>query len=267
MRLNTIYNEDCLVGMKRIPDKSIDLIITSPPYDKLRNYNSVFDFDTLAKEMKRVLKEGGVCVWNANDQVVNGNKTLTSFRQAIRFQELGFNVNDVMIWRKTNPMPEVEQPRYAQCFEYMFILSKGKPKTFNPIMVESKCGGQDYKSTVKQITGGKDRVYKEMIINKEKKDYNIWEFAVAKNETDHTAVFPEELPKRHILSWSNEGDIVLDPFIGSGTTGKVANELGRKFIGFEIDKDYHKIAVDRVNGIDKNGQTSIFTDFDNIGVE
>ena len=109
MKLNTIYNEDCLVGMKKIPSKSIDLIITSPPYDKLRNYNSVFDFDTLAKEMKRVLKEGGVCVWNVNDQVVNGNKTLTSFRQAIRFQELGFNVNDVMIWRKTNPMPEVEQ--------------------------------------------------------------------------------------------------------------------------------------------------------------
>ena len=245
-------NMDCLEGLKMLKDESIDLTLTSPPYDDLRDYKGyAFDIKKVVKELYRVTKQGGVCVWVINDRVKNGSKTLTSFRHALRFQDAGFNVNDVMIWNKTNPMPQVRQPRYNQVFEYMFVFSKGKPKTFNPIMIPCKTNGLSYKSTAKQITKDKNRVYKEMVINKEKVSPNIWDMAVAQNKTSHPAVFPEELVYKHIISWSNEGDIVMDIFSGSGTTHKVALENNRRFIGFEIAKEYCEIEKERLksNGL------------------
>lgn len=250
--LDVIYNQDCAIGLERISDESIDLVLTSPPYDNLRFYGGVGDgwnfesFKKIASELKRVLKNGGVIVWNVNDQTKNGSKTGNSFRQCLYFMELGLNLNDVMIWRKTNPMPQVRQPRYAQCFEYMFVFSKGKPKTFNPIMRKTKCGGQKYDSTCKIIGGEKGRTEKHFIINKETVDYNVWDIAIAQNKTGHPAVFPEELAERHIKSWTNEGEIVLDPFIGSGTTAKAAQELKRHYIGFEISPEYCNIIRKRL---------------------
>ena len=244
-------NMDCLEGLKMLEDESIDLTITSPPYDDLRDYKGyACDIKKVVKELYRVTKRGGVCVWVINDRIKNGSKTLTSFRHALLFQDVGFNVNDVMIWNKTNPMPQVRQPRYNQVFEYMFVFSKGKPKTFNPIMVPCKTSGLLYKSTAKQITTDKNRIHKEMVINKEKVSPNIWDMAVAQNKTSHPAVFPEELVYKHIISWSNEGDIVMDIFSGSGTTHKVALENNRRFIGFEIAKEYCDIEKERLK---KNG--------------
>lgn len=238
---------DCLGLMKQISDNSIDLIVTSPPYDDLRIYNGYhFDFENIAKELYRITKDGGVVVWNVNDKTKNGTKSLTSFKQAIIFNDIGFNINDVMIWKKTNPMPQVKQPRYNQCFEYMFIFSKGKPKTFNPIMVDCKSADKQYKSTCKKITQGKERVYKEFNINKQKVSDNIWEFAVSQNKTNHPAVFPLELPLKHILSWTNENDIVLDPFMGSGTTMIACVKTNRHYIGFDISKEYYDIASERI---------------------
>ena len=245
-------NMDCLEGLKMLKDESIDLTITSPPYDDLRDYKGyAFDIKKVVKELYRVTKRGGVCVWVINDRIKNGSKTLTSFRHALLFQDVGFNVNDVMIWNKTNPMPQVRQPRYNQVFEYMFVFSKGKPKTFNPIMIPCKTSGLSYKSTAKQITTDKNRVYKEMVINKEKVSPNIWDMAVAQNKTSHPAVFPEELVYKHMISWSNEGDVVMDIFSGSGTTHKVALENNRRFIGFEIAKEYCEIEKERLksNGL------------------
>lgn len=237
---------DCLEVLKTIPDKSVDLVITSPPYDDLRDYNSKIDFEKVAMELYRIIKDGGVVVWNVNDKIKNGTKSLSSFKQALIFNESGFNVNDVMIWKKTNPMPQVKQPRYNQCFEYMFIFSKGKPKTFNPIMVDCKSANKEYKSTCKKITKGRERTYKEFIINKQKIDNNIWEFAVSQNKTKHPAVFPIELPLRHIQSWSNDGDIVLDPFMGSGSTGVACINTHRKFIGIELNETYYNLAKERI---------------------
>ena len=237
---------DCLEIMKKMPDDYIDLTITSPPYDDLRNYNSTFDIKEIARQLYRITKKGGIVVWNVNDKIKKGSKSLTSFKQAIIFNEVGFNVNDIMIWEKTNPMPQVKQPRYNQVFEYMFVFSKGKPKTFNPIMVNCKSANKGYKSTCKKITKGKERTYKEFKINEQKVDSNIWKFAVAQNKTEHPAVFPLELPTRHIKSWSNKGDLVLDCFMGSGTTGIVCKSLNRKFIGIEIDKKYFEIAKKRI---------------------
>lgn len=247
MKYDYIECGDCLKLLKNIPDNSIDLTITSPPYDDLRIYTGgKFDFENVARELYRVTKEGGVVVWNVNDKIKNGTKSLTSFKQAIFFNEIGFNVNDVMIWKKTNPMPQVKQPRYNQCFEYMFVFSKGKPKTFNPIMVDCKNANKQYKSTCKKITQGKERVYKEFNINKQKVSDNIWEFAVSQNKTNHPAVFPLKLPLKHILSWSNENDIVLDPFMGSGTTMIACVQTNRHYIGFDISKGYFDMTCERL---------------------
>jgi adenine specific DNA methylase Mod len=151
-----------------------------------------------------------------------------------------------MCWRKTNPMPVVKQPRYTDVFEYMLILSKGKPKTFNPIMVPCKCADQKYHSTTKNIGGENGRTYKEFNINKEKIKENVWDFAIAQNKTGHPAVFPQNLIEEHIKSWSNEGDLVLDPFMGSGTTAKMAMLNNRNYIGFELNNDYYEKSLERV---------------------
>ena len=237
---------DCVEKLKELPQDSIDLVVTSPPYDDLRSYNSVIDWNTLAKELYRVVKPGGVVVWNVNDKITNGSKSLTSFKQCIMFNECGFNVNDVMIWEKTNPMPQVKQPRYNQVFEYMFVFSKGSPKTFNPIMVDCKCANRYYDSTCKQISKDNVREHKEFKINDQKVDSNIWKISIAQNKTEHPAVFPIEIPDRHIVTWTNEGDTVLDPFLGSGTTGVSAILHNRKFIGIEVEQKYFDIASEQI---------------------
>lgn len=251
MRYN-LYNGDAAEELKKIDDESIDLVLTSPPYDNLRSYQGFGDswnhakFCEIASELTRVLKKGGVIVWVVNDKTEKGSETGTSFRQALKFMELGLNLSDTMIWEKSNPLPQVKQPRYNQVFEYMFIFSKGTPKTFNPIMVPCKCAGQNYDSTCKNIGGENGRTEKHFKINKEKVDSNIWTMAVAQNKTIHPATFPLELALRHIKSWSNEGDIVLDPFMGSGTTGLAAIDLNRDFIGIEINDEYYGLSKERI---------------------
>lgn len=252
LKFNKIYNENCIEGLKKLDDNTIDLVVTSPPYDNLRHYNqktSEWNFDTfkiVANELFRVLKNGGVIVWNVFDKVENGSRTGTSLRQCLYFQEIGLNINDYMIWNKTNMMPVVSQPRYNPCFEFMWILSKGKPKTFNPIKIPCKNAGKTYNSTCKNIGGENGRVQKKFKINNKKVDYSIWSFAVAQNKTSHPAVFPYELPYKHIQTWTNEREVVLDPFIGSGTTALAALDLNRQFLGFDISEEYTNIAQKRI---------------------
>jgi len=252
MEENKIYLGDARDVLKGFPEKSVDLIVTSAPYDDLRKYGNPKStwnrevFEGVAVELVKVLKDGGVLVWIINDKTEKGSETGTSFRQALHFMDLGLKLNDTMIWEKTNPLPQVKQPRYSQVFEYMFVFSKGVPKTFNPIMEPCKCAGLNYHSTCKNMGGENGRTKKNFNINKEKVASNIWEIAVAQNKTSHPAVFPFEIAYRHILSWSNEGDIVLDPFIGSGTTALAAKELKRKYIGIEINEEYYNLTIDRL---------------------
>lgn len=259
---NTIIYGDSSEILYKLPRKSVDLVITSPPYSDLRKYDGVGNtwnerkFNEIAVGLSDVLKDGGVIVWIVNDKTEKGSKTLTSFRQALYFQKLGFNINDVMIWEKTNYMPQISQPRYSDCFEYMFIFSKGKPKTFNPIMIPCKCAGQVYNSTTKNMGGENGRTYKEFNINKEKVKPNIWRCAVSQNKTRHPAVFPEQLIIDHILSWSNENDIVLDPFMGSGTTALACIKTNRKFIGIELNEDYVDLAMERIEESKRNDRNS-----------
>ena len=249
---NRLILGDAETVLKEMEENSIDLVVTSPPYDNLRKYNGSGDswnhekFKAIAKELYRVMKDGGVVVWVVNDKTEKGSKTGTSFKQALYFMEIGFNLNDTMIWKKTNPMPQVRQPRYSACFEYMFIFSKGKPKTFNPIMRPCKCAGMFYDSTGKNMDGESGRHKLTYNVNNEMVDYNVWEIAIAQNKTGHPAVFPYEIAKRHILSWSNEGDVVLDPFMGSGTTILAAIDLKRKYVGIEFEVEYYDMTKKRI---------------------
>lgn len=251
LELNKIYNIDCVEGMKLIPDNSVDLTVTSPPYDNLRKYNGFeWNFEETAKELYRVTKNGGVVVWVIGDATIKGSETGTAFKQALFFKECGFNLHDTMIYAKEIPTWNITSKRYRQNIEYMFILSKGKVKTFNPI--EDKPVKNKNPRMCKSNRNGKPHY--ELYIPQ--KDFtargNIWWYSVGGKSAEtqgHPAIFPEQLAKDHILSWSNEGDIVLDPFIGSGTTAKIALQTGRKFIGFELSKEYCEIAEERIKGV------------------
>jgi site-specific DNA-methyltransferase (adenine-specific) len=247
MELNKIYNENCLDTMAKMPNNFIDLTITSPPYDGLRIYNGYsFDFESIAKELYRVTKYGGVVVWVVGDSTVNRGESGTSFKQALFFKEIGFNIHDTMIWKKPNPVP-TQSTRYQQEFEYMFVFSKGKPKTFNPIMVKSKCAGtkvKKHRATKSKHNYNNEGVY---TVADTKMIGNVWEIANVKNDSKHPAIFPLELAEKHIISWTNEGDIVYDCFAGSGTTAKMSIINNRNWIASEISSEYCEIINKRIN--------------------
>lgn len=249
MEVNKIYNENCLITMARMPDNYIDLTLTSPPYDNLRDYKGYsFDFKSIAKELYRITKDGGVVVWIVNDSKVKGSKTLTSFKQALFFKKIGFFVHDIMIWKKSTFSSPIKN-MYHNIFEYMFVLSKGKPKTFNPLIDrKNKKSGTKTTTTFRGSDGTTSRRSVKRI-NKYGKRFNIWRINEVKNNAQgkHPAPFPEQLANDHIISWSNENDIVYDCFIGSGTTAKMSLKNNRDFIGSEISKEYCKIAEQRIN--------------------
>ncbi len=246
MEVDIIYNKSC-VKMEEIDNDSIDLIVTSPPYDNLREYGGYeFDFEPIAQELYRVTKNGGVVVWIVGDATIKGSETGTSFKQALYFKRIGFNLHDTMIYAKNNPIP-LTHNRYEQQFEYMFVFSKGKPKTINHIKCPTITGGR-IENNINRKHSDSIRRRDEIIVRKiERIKGNIWFYSLALNDkTSHTAPFPEQLANDHIVSWSNENDIVLDPMFGSGTTLKMAKKNNRRYIGYEINKEYCRIAEQRL---------------------
>jgi len=243
---------DCLEKMKDIPDKSIDCVITSPPYDNLRTYTGSLDWGEhiwkpVIQELFRVIKDGGVVVWVVGDATIKGSETGTSFRQALWATECWFNLHDTMIWEKTGMLPT--QDRYYAIFEYMFVFSKGKPKAMNFIEDKPNTAGGRVQKKDSVINKGKQIDGVGTFVRKHYgRRTNIWRISIGESN-GHPAIFPEALARDHILSWSNEGDTVLDPFMGSGTTGKMAKQLGRNFIGIELDPEYFKIAEKRINEV------------------
>ncbi len=250
MEFEKIYNENCLITMGNMPDNYIDFVITSPPYDDIRNYNGYqFEFEKIVQELFRVLKPGGIIIWVVADATINGSETGTSFRQALYFKEIGFRLHDTMIYYKNNPMPQTGN-RYHQHFEYMFAFSKGNPKTFNPITESTKYHGL---ANMKNRGQEGSLNYQKTERTKEKKVGNVFSYSIGggistkdKIAYKHPAIFPEKLVADQINTWTNENDLVYDPFIGSGTTAKIAHILKRNWIGSEISKDYVEIAVQRL---------------------
>ena len=255
MRIN-LQQGDCLELMKAIPDGSIDLTVTSPPYDNLRSYNGNNEswnqnvWESIIRELYRVTKDGGAVVWIVGDATIKGSETGTSFKQALYFKDMGFNLHDTMIWSKGScPFPN--KTRYYQSFEYMFIFSKGRIKTYNPIKDrKNKWAGANVHGTQRQVDGSLTRP-SGMKIKRQIKDFgvrfNLWEQSPErKNKTSHPAPFPVKLVQDHIVSWSNEDDTVLDPFMGSGSTGVACVNTNRNFIGMELEEKYFKIAKERI---------------------
>ena len=251
---NKIYQGDCLEVMKQINNNSVDLIVTSPPYDNLRDYNGyTFDFESIANELFRIIKQGGVVVWIISDATIKGSETGTSFKQALYFKEIGFSLHDTMIWEKdTFSFPH--NNRYRSVFEYMFVFSKGKPTTTNLIQDKiNKYAG----SSVHGTSRGKDGITfrksndKKSVVKDLGVRYNVWHLSNEKNNRyGHPAPFPEKLAEDHILSWSNKGDLVLDPMCGSGTTLKMVKKNNRNYIGIEISEEYCKIAKARIGEVE-----------------
>ena len=236
--INEIHNENCLETMSRMPDEFIDLTVTSPPYDDLREYDGYsFDFKAISSEIYRITKESGVLVWVVGDQTRNGSESGTSFRQALHFMDMGFKLHDTMIYKKNSSTysARANSNRYTQIFEYMFIFTKGKP-TANLICDKKNkwAGHRDWSGKMKNPV-------KEYGVRS-----NIWEYVTSFNGVEHPAPYPEKLAEDHILSWSNEGDLVYDPFMGSGTTAKMAALNGRNYIGSEISERYTEIARRRI---------------------
>lgn len=254
-KLTGLYIADCVEFMGSMPSECVDLVVTSPPYDNLRDYKGYkFNFPAIAQGLFKVIKTDGVVVWVVGDRI-NGGKSLTSFRQGLYFQEIGFNMHDLMIYQKKNT-PFMRANAYTNCYEFMFVLSKSKPKTFNPIKVKTVRNGFEMLVHNKKADGVNKKILKEL--KKEKTKTNIWQYAVGLGGTtsdkiafQHPATFPEKLARDHILSWSNEGDLVFDPMCGSGTTCKMAALTNRNYLGVDISAEYIKIAKTRLKG-DKN---------------
>jgi DNA modification methylase len=251
--MNEILQGDCAEVLKTLESESVDLTVTSPPYDNLRDYNGfVFDFESIAKELYRVTKRGGVLVWVVGDSVVNGSETGTSFKQALFFKELGFNLHDTMIYEKNGtPFPDIN--RYYQCFEYMFILSKGKPKTTNLLKDRKNRWERSFGKVSNRQKDGTLKVIGLKTFEPFGVRFNIWRINCGFGRStkdlfahEHPAIFPDDLAQDHILTWSNEGDTVLDPMCGSGTVLKMAKRNKRNYIGIELSQKYIEIAERRI---------------------
>lgn len=248
-----VYTADCVKFMQGMRGGSVDLTVTSPPYDNLRDYKGyAFKFEMIAEQLYRITKKGGIVVWVVGDRI-NGGRSLTSFRQGIYFQEIGFNVHDVMIYQKKNT-PFMRSNAYTNAYEFMFVLSKGRPKTFTPLREKTVRSGFEMLVHNKRPDGVNKKVRKEL--KKEKTKTNIWAYAVGYGGTtsdkiafSHPAVFPEKLAKDHILSWSKRGDLVFDPMCGSGTTCKMAMLNGREWLGVDISKEYVEITKKRIRAL------------------
>ena len=252
---NKIIHGNCIDVMKSFDDSCIDLVVTSPPYDNLRNYKGYkFEVEKIIQELFRIIKVGGVVVWVVSDATIKGSESGTSFRHALLFQEAGFNIHDTMIFHKRNPIPQIYRKRYNNEFEYMFVFSKGAVKTHNPILIDCLHAGLELTGTTYKNYSKNDQKRSKLAnpVKKQKIKGNVWQYVVGKNKDDleaknHSAPFPCQLAEDHIISWSNPGDIVLDPMCGSGTTCKMAKKLGRIYVGIDISEEYCNDAIKRVD--------------------
>lgn len=266
--INKIYNECCLTTMSKMPDEYIDLTVTSPPYDDLRSYNNhikgnktklngySFPFENIAKELYRVTKFGGVVVWVVGDGTIEGDETGNSFRQALFFKECGFKLFDTMIYSKPPRGAVGNNKTYWQSFEYMFVFSKGYPKTINLIRDRKNKESRNGDSGTKRLQNGELLKIKRGGYGEFGRRKNIWEYNIGKGHStgdniafEHPAIFPEKLAHDHIYTWSNKNDLVYDPMMGSGTVAKMCMLEGRNYLGSEISKDYCKIAERRISVI------------------
>ena len=247
-----VIHGECIEVMQTMDDESIDLTVTSPPYDNLRTYKGYdFNFEGIADELFRITKQGGVIVWVVGDATIKGSESGTSFKQALYFMECGFKLHDTMIYDKGGAGgAKGSNLAYWNGFEYMFVFVKGKLKTFNPINDRKNPSFGRTVNVNSRKKDGTSGIVRTVIIKEFGKRFNLWTIKDGKRQKEHPAVFPEQLANDHIITWSNEGDVVFDPMCGSGTTLLMAKKNNRRYIGIDIAKEYVDLSRERleVNG-------------------
>lgn len=231
-------------------------VVTSPPYDRLRVYgrDRGWHFETTAHHLYQILAPGGVVCWNVNDSVVDGAETLTSARQKLYFADVvGFRVHDTMIYEKRN-FSHPERDRYHQLFEYVFVLSKGRPRCFHPIKDKPNTAaglpGSVGINTVTQRDGSKALRRRRVNVPFGMRG-NVWRGKTRGQEEmcrrlPHPAMMPRWLAADLIRSWSNPGDLILDPFAGAGTTAGQADRLGRRWLACDSDPRCRRLHRDEI---------------------
>ena len=331
LELNKIYNEECLGGLKKLPDNSIDCCVTSPPYYALRDYGVdgqigleetpeeyIRKLTDVFMEVHRVLKPEGTLWLNIGDSY-NGSggnhkdthKNDTGFQGnigvkyggkgakveglkpkdligipwmlAFSLRNAGWYLRQDIIWHKPNPMPESVTDRCTKSHEYIFLLSKSQKYYFDYEAISEPCADQNrtnYQSGSRSNGENKDRndndlgerskLWKPrtkncqydgqqpntMHLRREQglpdKEYtvrnkrDVWSVNVKPDSVAHFATYPEELITPCILAGCPSGGVVLDPFMGSGTTARVARKLNRHFVGFELNPEYCKIIEKKI---------------------
>ena len=278
MEINNIYNVNCIDGLKQLESNSINLTVTSPPYDNLRTYGNITDwsfdiFKPIAEELYRVTKPGGIVVWIVGDAAINGSETGSSFKQALYFQEIGFKIHDTMIYHKNSSAfpARITSKRYTQIFEYMFVFVKGKIRDDIKLIADkrNKWAGWTNWGQHSQYDSEGNLVKTQNIkpIAEFSLRTNVWKYNVSFNDkiVKHPAVFPEQLAEDCILSWSVEGDTVLDPFMGSGTTAKMSLLNNRNYIGFEINEEYYNGILKRLDKFKNSNKNEVIET--NVNVE
>lgn len=250
----TIYHGDNCEVLGALPRETADLAVTSPPYDDLREYGGhAWDFYGVAWQLKRAVVAGGVIVWVVGDATKDGSETGSSLRQALHFRELGLNLHDTMIYQVPGTGAKGSNLAYWQVWEYMFVFSSGRPKTVNRLRDKKNVrAGSFHGIGTKQPAIVGTRRYSEQGVTVDEYGYrdNVWKMLAGNNgdyQTDHPAPFPEALARDHILSWSNPGDLILDPFMGSGTTLRMAKDTNRRAVGIEVEEKYCEIAARRLD--------------------
>lgn len=254
--INQIHNMDCVEGMKLLPDNSVDLVVTSPPYDNLRQYNGFsFDLNATGKQIYRVLKDGGIAVVVIQDQTKDFGKSLTSFRMILDWcDNLGFKLFETLIYRKHGTEGAWWVKRFRVDHEYMPVFLKGgKPLFFDkdPVKIKSKHGGKVMTGSGNRKTNGKTTETVTRPINDTKCPGTVWEYLMAGDKNPlkrkHPAVFPDKIPLDFIQVFCPPGGLVLDPFMGSGSTAVAALKTDRNFIGFDISEEYINLANQRIS--------------------
>lgn len=255
---NNFYCGDSSAVLKKFAPSSIDLVVCSPPYNDIRDYNGfVFPFEDIVTNLYTAMAQGGAVVWVVGDQVVAGSESGTSFEQALFFKKVGFYLHDTMIYEKNSSAfpARASGNRYSQTFEYMFVFTKGKPKTVH-LICDKKNRWEGWAGFGKVTMRGQDGELKQRV-QKPTPEFsprtNVWCYYTGKNYSSkdelaygHPAIFPYLLAFDMIRTFSNEGDLVVDIFSGSGTTPLMAKVLNRKYIGIDMSNEYCALGEKRL---------------------
>lgn len=253
--LNSIICGDAADILKRIPSDSIDLVVTSPPYDDLRNYNGYsVDLHIVGTQLYRVLKNGGIVAMVIQDSTKNYGKSLTSFRTIVDWcDNIGFKLFETCIYHKNGTEGAWWKNRFRVDHEYMPIFLKGdKPQYFNkePLKIPSKHGGKVMSGSGNRRTDGTTTPIVRREINPMKCRGTVWDYLMAGDKNPlkrkHPAVFPDKIPFDFIQCFCPEEGVVLDPFVGCGSTAVMAKVLDRNYIGIDISKEYCDLAEERI---------------------